>query len=300
MHPKCPYCTSKLPGSDIRTRVRRSGFFRRKCDGARLIRYLCSCKKSFSTATFDACFKQRKRHLNFVIAEHLASSNSQRRTAKLLRINKNTVSKKFHFLGPFAYKTLHQLNSEHPKAEIIEFDDQETFEHTKLKPLSITLAVQHKSRRVLGFSISEMTAKGKLAAYSRKKYGYRVDKRHLGRRELFKSLKSLVLEKAVIKSDQNPHYPETLKRFFPNARHETFKGQRGSTTGQGELKKVRWDPLFSLNHTCAKIRADVNRMFRKTWCTTKKKEFLGMHLALFAVYHNLSLEKKPFYLNMSL
>lgn len=300
MYPACPYCSSNITASVSRTGVRRNGFFRRKCDGAKLIRYRCSCKRSFSTATFDACFRQRKRHLNFVIAEHLASSNSQRRTAKLLRINKNTVVKKFKFVGPFAYKTLHRLNSEFTKSEIIEFDDQETFEHTKLKPLSITLAVQHKSRRILGFSVSQMPAKGHIAALSRKKYGQRTDQRYQGRSELFKSLQSVVKENAIIKSDQNPHYPETVKRFFPKAAHETYKGQRGSTTGQGELKKVRWDPLFSLNHTCAKIRADVNRLFRKTWCTTKKKDQLGFHLAIFAVYHNLSLEKKPFALDMSL
>lgn len=300
MHPNCPYCTCNKTKSDSRTGVRRSGFFRRKCDGAKLIRYRCLCKKSFSTATFDACFRQRKRHLNFSIAEHLASSNSQRRTAKLLRINKNTVAKKFKFLGPFAYKTLHRINSEFKKSQIIEFDDQETFEHTKLKPLSITLAVQHKTRRVLGFSISQMSAKGHLAALSRKKYGHRVDHRYFGRNQLFESLQNLVEENAVIKSDQNPHYPETVKRFFPKATYEAYKGQRGSTTGQGELKKVRWDPLFSLNHTCAKIRADVNRLFRKTWCTTKKKDQLGIHLAIFSVYHNLALEKKPFSLDMNL
>ena len=264
MHPQCPYCISHKTNSGSRTRVYRNGFFRRKCDGAKLIRYRCSCKKSFSTATRDACFRQRKRHLNFYIAELLASSSSQRRTAKLLRINKNTVAQKFKFLGPFAYKTLYRINSEHPKSQIIEFDDQETFEHTKLKPLSITLAVQHKTRRVLGFSVSQMAAKGHLAFLSRKKYGLRADHRSFGRAELFKSLQSLVAENAVIKSDQNPHYPETVKRFFPKAHYETYKGQRGSTTGQGELKKIRWDPLFSLNHTCAKIRADVNRLFRKT------------------------------------
>lgn len=300
MYPNCPHCSSIQHKSDSRTTVRRHGFFRRKCDGAKLIRYRCTCKKSFSTATFDACFRQRKRHLNLTIAEHLASSNSQRRTAKLLRINKNTVTKKFKFIGPFAYKTLHRLNSQHAKSQIIEFDDQETFEHTKLKPLSITLAVQHKSRRILGFSVSQMPAKGHLAGLSRKKYGRRIDQRYKGREDLFKSLQSLVEEQAVIKSDQNPHYPETVKKFFPKAIYETYKGQRGSTTGQGELKKVRWDPLFSLNHTCAKIRADVNRLFRKTWCTTKKKDQLGIHLAIFAVYHNLALEKKPFTLDMCL
>lgn len=189
MCPSCPYCHSIQTKSDLRTVVRRNGFFRRKCDGAKLIRYRCSCKKNFSTATFDACFRQRKRHLNLIIAEHLASSNSQRRTAKLLRINKNTVTKKFKFIGPFAYRTLQCLNSQHAKSQVIEFDDQETFEHTKLKPLSITLAVQHKTRRILGFSVSQMPAKGHLASLSRKKYGQRIDQRYQGREDLLNHFK---------------------------------------------------------------------------------------------------------------
>ena len=63
-------------------------------------------------------------------------------------------------------------------------------------------------------------------------------------------------------------------------------------TGQGELKKVVYDPIFSLNHTCAMLRANINRLVRKTWCTTKKPERLAMHITLYALYHNLNLKRK--------
>ena len=286
----CPYCKQTSSSSGSRAQIVRSGFFRRKCDGARLIRYKCRCKKSFSTATFDPCYKQRKRHLNPVLAELFASSNSQRRAAKLLRINKNTVAKKFVFLGKLALENLKLFNSLFPLSKEIEFDDLETFEHTKLKPLSVTLAVEHKTRRFLGFRVSAMPAKGRLAALAKKKYGPRRDDRALGRAELFDELRDFVIPQVVIKSDQNPHYPRDVKKYFPSSEHIGFKGQRGSSTGQGELKKVRWDPLFSLNHTCAKMRADINRLFRKTWCTTKKQECLSYHIALFANYHNYTLK----------
>jgi hypothetical protein len=61
-----------------------------------------------------------------------------------------------------------------------EFDDMETFEHTKLKPLSVTLAVQYQTRRILGFQVSQMPAKGLLAQKAFEKYGYREDKRSEG------------------------------------------------------------------------------------------------------------------------
>jgi hypothetical protein len=243
----------------------------------------------FSKATLDPCFKQLKRQYNSLIVELLVSEVSQRRCAYILKLNRKTIKRKFIFMGVAAKAKLKKYNFLFPKANLVEFDDMETFEHTKCKPLSITLAVEGKSRRILGFAVSQMPAKGLLVRKALKKYGYRRDERSRGRRKLFRALQPLINEAAIIKSDQNPHYPKDVREFFPQATHLTYLGKRGAIVGQGELKKVRFDPLFSLNHTCAKIRGDVNRLIRKTWCTTKKKERLELHLALQALYHNQSL-----------
>lgn len=186
-------------------------------------------------------------------------------------------------------KTLQESNKAFPKAQVVEFDDMETFEHTKCKPLSITLAVEKDSRRILGFQVARMAAKGLLTHKAKKKYGHRKDERHRVRKILFEQLQPLIAPTALVKSDENPYYVEDVKKFFPKAFHERHKGQRGSIVGQGELKKIRFDPIFSINHTCAMFRANVNRLFRKTWCTTKKPQFLTYHLAMYAVYHNFQL-----------
>jgi hypothetical protein len=89
----------------------------------------------------------------------------------------------------------------------------------------------------------------------------------------------------VIKSDENPHYPPLIRGIFPRGEHLRYKGRRGCVVGQGELKRGGFDPLFSLNHTAAMFRANVNRLFRRTWCTTKKRESLAAHLALYAIHH---------------
>ena len=212
-----------------------------------------------------------------------------RRAARLLHVSPTTISRKLIYLGTQARNDLERHNLEHPRCEIVEFDDQETFEHTKCKPLSITLAVASKTRRILGFEVAKMPAKGPLAKIALKKYGHRKDERSHARERLFLTLKPLVVPTANFKSDENPHYPLDLKKHFPLATHQTFKGQRGAITGQGELKKVRFDPLFSLNHTCAMTRANINRLFRKTWCTTKLPERLADHFAIYAVYHNSQL-----------
>jgi hypothetical protein len=89
-----------------------------------------------------------------------------------------------------------------------------------------------------------------------------------------------------VKSDEHQRYPCFVKRYLPFAQHETFKSERSCVAGQGELKKVHFDPLFVVNHTCAMLRANVNRLIRKTWCTTKRVERLKDHLDIFVYYYN--------------
>ena len=216
------------------------------------------------------------------------STGSLRRTAINLSLNRKTVVRKFRFLALESRFRLAVRNFTLPKAKSVEFDDLETFEHTKCKPLSVTLAVETGTRRILGFEVSAMPVKGRLVEKA-KRYGPRIDGRREARRRLFKRLSLLVEEGADIKSDSNPHYPRDVKEFFPNSRHIQHLGKRGSDTGQGELKKVKFDPLFSVNHICAKMRADINRLIRKTWCTTKDPERLSDHIAIFADNHNASL-----------
>lgn len=257
------------------------GFFRRNSDTRLIQRFRCKKSgKTFSRATGHPCFRQKKRHLNHKLFVHFASCGSQRRAARTFHISRTTVVRKFIFLGTELMRNLDLPN----QVKSIEFDDLEIFEHTKYKPLSITLAVETGSRRILGFEVAQMPAKGHLVKKAFKKYGFRTDHRKLARQKLLKRLSHLNPD--FIKSDKNPHYPIDVKKYFPNSIYLSFEGKRGSITGQGELKKTRFDPLFSLNHTCAMLRANVNRLFRKTWCTTKIPERLALHLAIYANYHN--------------
>lgn len=170
-----------------------------------------------------------------------------------------------------------------------EFDDLETFEHSKCKPLSVIQAVDSRTRRILGFRVASMPAKGLLARKAREKYGPRLDQRAEFRKELFEEIAALVSPDAVIRSDESPHYPADVAKHFPDSVHDRFKGRRGCVTGQGELKRGGYDPLFSLNHTFAMLRANINRLFRRTWCTTKLQRCLTLHIAIYAVRHNLDL-----------
>ena len=264
------------------------GHFTRRSDKRKIQRLKCqNCTHVYSKATFQECYRQKKRKINFKLLELLCSGVSQRRSARLLNVNRKTVSRKFLFLALRAKiynfkKYLKLKNIEH-----VQFDDLETSEHTKFKPLSVTLAVEQKTRRILAFHVSPMPAKGHLAKKAFKKYGPRADFRPVGRYFVFQKLYPKLSSKALIESDENPHYKDDVRDFLPNGiLHKTYLGQRGSIVGQGELKKIRFDPLFSLNHTCAMLRANINRLFRKTWCTTKLAHRLQDHIELYTYYHN--------------
>lgn len=286
----CPYCAPRVRTSEIRTHVVGAGRFWRKSDSRWVRRFLCKeCGKHFSRATMHPCRNQKKRQFNNKIFKTLCSNMSIRRLSREFGLSRTTIARKINFLGLWAQIKLDESNLDSIPAQIIEFDDMETFEHTKCKPLSITLAVEHRTRRILGFKVARMPAKGLLTKKAKRKYGKRIDERTKARRELFSHLKPLISENALFRSDQNPYYPKDLKCYFPNSTHERYQGQRGSIVGQGELKKIRFDPLFSINHTCAMLRANVNRLIRKTWCTTKSPQNLTHHIAMYALYHNLFL-----------
>jgi len=281
----CPniQCSSPSLGS----KVVLFGSYYRPSDSRRIQRYRCmGCKGTFSSATFSSCFGQNKRRVNLPLERLLCSGVSMRRAGKILNIHQTTVSRKLLFLASMARLSQKKFLSSMTPVSCFQFDDLETFEHTKCKPLSITMAVTKEDRKILGFRVSQMAAKGLLAEISRKKYGKRRDFRAKGIHNLFSEIKEYVSENPVIGSDENPYYSRHIKKHFPKAIHKTYKGRRGCIVGQGELKKIGFDPLFSLNHTYAMARANMNRLFRRTWCTTKNPKRLADHLAIYVNYHN--------------
>ena len=259
----------------------------RKSDGRRVPRFRClGCRKYFSRATFHPAYRQKKRHLNEKILRLLSAAVSEREIARVLGINRKTVQRKLHYLGTRCAEKEAKRLLKLPIALQVEFDELETIEQSKCKPVSVPLMVEFKSRRILGFQVAQMPAKGKLARISKRKYGCRADHRPHARRKLFERMESVVHPEAIIRSDSNPHYPQEIRSHFPKCQHQTVISRRGAVTGQGELKKQKWDPIFSLNHTCAMFRAHVGRLIRRTWNTTKKLASLEAHLMIYQYTHN--------------
>ena len=101
-----------------------------------------------------------------------------------------------------------------------------------------------------------MSATVHLAATTRKKYGLRPDHRRKYLRRLFKQIESKISAKTTSYSDKHPYYKPIIDKLFP------------------------------LNHTLAMLRANINRLIRKTWCTTKCPHRLRDHLTIYISVHN--------------
>lgn len=294
-HNTCPHCQIMSDARKSNRQCIRKGWYRRKFDGRRIQRFLCgSCNKTFTTLTQTPTWRQQKPFINNKLAFKLCSGTSQRRAARELGVDPKTIARRLVFLGQVARK----VNERHIMKRCglvtdVRFDYMESSIHTKLKPVSIPLVVEHDSREIIALQVCSMPAKGHLAKKSLKKYGPRKDDRPIARRHVLDTLAKVAAPKIVVKTDQCPQYPALIKAALPQAEHVTVKGRRGCVVGQGELKKLGFDQLFSLNHTAASIRANVNRLFRRTWCTSKRDDRLQDHLDIYVWFHNHYLLVNP-------
>ena len=163
-----------------------------------------------------------------------------RRIARVLNINPKTVARKLTYLGQTLHKKMATQNLTH--VSHIQFDELQTIEHTKLKPLSVAMAVSAKDRhRIIGFP-------GGIHAHHRP-FGVVVTQENgivptTGSVNLLPVARTFNLDcqRATPLNRTNVRATSHLSHVFPRAKYQQFKGKKGSIAGQGELKKVVRDP----------------------------------------------------------
>ena len=279
MNPHCPRCAAQC--------TIKYGRFHRAEDAQSIQRFRCkACDKCFSTATFTPTYRQKRRRLNRLIEMDIASSTAQRRIAVKHRCARTTVARKIIFLAEIARAKNRSWLATHAPFTELQWDELITFEHTRLKPLSVAVMVCKESRCILGFSVAQIPASGLIAKRSREKYGPRPNRSGVARRQLLKTLAPVIDPHATVICDEHPRYFDELKSILSDVNVVQHRSVRGSLTGQGELKRTGWDPLFSINHTLAMMRDNIKRLTRRTWCTTKNPSSLEDVIAIYIHFHN--------------
>lgn len=247
-------------------------------------RFQClACKKTLSSRSFKADYYHKKMDLNKSLQKLLTEGNSIRGCGRILGLTYKNTYNKFLWLIRQAQQKKSVLR---PEAKVLFFDEMETIHHTKCKPLSIAIMV-NENYEILDLQVAEMPAKGRLSRFSVKKYGLRQDQREQVMEKMFERLrKNLRLAPMMILSDAKPSYRKFVEKYFPEAQYEVHSRlakERLRDRLHEKLHKKRFDPMFALNQRCAKLRSDIRRLTRRSWCTTKSPVNLQGHLDLYIV-----------------
>jgi hypothetical protein len=216
---------------------------------------------------------------------------TQRRLAKVLRCNLKTVARKLLFIAGQARKH-HEahINNGGIQTTYVQFDEMEAFEHTRLKPLSIAIAVRAKfvqmdnstrqTNEIIDFKVATMNCHGRLSALARQLYGIRPDTRNQACEDVFETVAKCQKPGSgiTVATDGKKVYPSILAKVIPNAIHQP--------TANRIAKAGNYNPLFSFNSIAGKIRHDLSRMARRSWVTTKQIWALEAHLMLYVAWNN--------------
>lgn len=289
--PKCAETPEAWKASPMPLKVSswylKRGYYKTKHNGQPVPRYQCKrCRHLFSSHSLLPTYRQKKPAMNKEVYKWYSSGTTQRRMAINLGINRKTVARKFLYMARQAanyHKKM--LSNGSLKTMNVQFDELEHYEHTIMKPVSIAVAVDTYSGKIISLDAATMKIHGKLTGMSRDKYGYREDTRDAAREDAFRAINDVALSGLKIYTDFNPSYPNFKDRFVPSAQLV----QVYSKGGIKRSKKVRRnldDALWRVNHVCAKIRNDLARLSRKSWVTTKALWALQAQLDLYIAYNN--------------
>lgn len=140
--------------------VIRDGFFRRIDDSKTIQRFRCKgCGLRFSSATLSDFYRQKRRRVNAPLLKLLSSGLSMRRSAIILKINHKTVARKLPLIAKRCReKNEIELNKLRGRVFNLQMDDLITKENSKLKLLSVSIAVDEDRRRILAVEVSKIPA----------------------------------------------------------------------------------------------------------------------------------------------
>ena len=265
----------------------------RKSDHVKVTQYRCfKCNVLWTDKTDNLEKYQKLRSINKTLRPILVSCVSMRRAAMLHGVDRKTIARRVRYWAEKSKLLLEESRAKNLQTKEIYIDELITFEHTRCKPVAVCMAVS-KERKVLAFAASPMPAIGQnLKKIALKKYGPRPNLRRKGVKTCLSAMSKHINPATVFKSDEETSYGSLIRGQFPMNKHLTFRSKRAVIAGQGELKDNSYDPLFSINHTFAMLRANLARLARRTWVTTKKIERLEDFLMIYAAFHNLELTSR--------
>lgn len=262
---KCIYCKSK--------EVKKNGHLKTK--RGKTQRYKCkACDKSFTKRNSSVNYRHRKQHLRDAITKMYCERMSLRGIARTLNISYPTVVKYFRENAELARKAnKKRLDNKGLITSYIQFDQLETYEHTKRKPVGIQISIRHKTGEIVSAKAGYIPIRALSVSKSYStEWNKMANQSNHTEKMLQETKKALNPKGSTITCDG---YRPQIKLLKKTCR-ESYVTIQPSVK---EHKKI--DRVFR------RIRQDVSRLGRKTLSTTKRLEQLQNHLDLYTDYHNL-------------
>ena len=276
----------------------KKGYYKPKHSKHKIPRYQCKvCLKSFSARTGHPLEGSRRPDLDEKVFELFCEGVTQRGIARLLGCNRGTVCGKIRNLSkrvPSLQRKLLSLSRSDVK--IFQYDELETYHKTKLKPVSISIAIEPKTRVLVGLFAEQMPCKGKLQKISNEIYGKFKDLRDNAREKTLQNMKLTAITGKV-----HTDGATVLRKFFknqttfdhiPHKRRYHLKHKMDDYKPEINLRKEKYplygegNPLWFVDFICAKLRARIAVLARRTWTTSKGISEIQDCLNLFLAYHN--------------
>jgi hypothetical protein len=222
------------------------------------------------------------------ILENLGSGMGIRKLAMTLRTTKNTIQKKVKFLADECEKFQNKFMTEWDEKPQFQFDEMESYEHSRHATLGVPVIVEKKSHFIVGVIAQYKSSRSQYPPLRDKHnlaHGKEIGHKEKIIKEQLKLCRSMKPEgRIVIDTDKHKSYPKYIKDVFgKDGVHITYNAG-------DETEKQR---LFPVNNVCGCLRADVAMLRRNTWHGCKDKEMLSNRLKIYTFVSNF-LKKKTY------
>lgn len=320
----CPFsdCPSRA-GAPFEYRL--DGHYERGVGRRSIQRFEClACRRGFSEQTLRVDYRLKRPELLPRFFHDRVSKVTHRQSARIHACSRSTEERHFGRLREhckaFHDKQMALMAARGGLGEVFLFDEQETFEHSRLKkPVTVPVLIERHSGFVFDCRVGALAPRGKKRGRRAAGDGAKPQVSAAAAPTAGAEPQSAV-QAQVPPAPEPPPAPkpeprrrsesrakvkeafERLRECSPKDKPITVLTDMKKTYGVllrrlfGErcrhlrtistLKRDTRNPLWHINHTLARTRDGVSRLVRRSWAASKLRQRLEGHLFLWTCYRN--------------
>jgi transposase-like protein len=283
---RCPHADCRAHRDPYPGFFVRDGFYRPRCRSHPVPRFRCrACDRGFSRQTFRADRRQKKPFINAACLDLMVACVGLRQAARVLRVARRTVERRFDWLARHAVEFQANRLATARLPGPFQLDELETFEANRYQPVTVAVLIERSSLFIVATAVGALRRKGRLTREQRRRraaheahHGRRPSQSRTAVHAVLSRLHAVAPPTVVLESDEKPLYGHLGRRLL---------GPRFTwLTHSASARRDRRNPLFPINHTNARLRHFLARLRRRTWCVTKRRDWLQAHLRIAMLWSN--------------